>query len=158
MLTIVNRSNTRRLAWVKKKCSGKSSVKDLLIYATSCRILYIVGWGFLKDKTELYVDAYPVGLGAILAQRDNLNMPRIISFAFKGLTKTKGISSDTTFTDHETLEYIFEEKHQAGKLACCRGFTSAASRFLCEIHPGNWQHSRGYVHPPFDEAAVHHKC
>lgn len=97
-----------------------------------------------KDTTELYVDASAVGLGAVLVQRDNMNKPRIISFASKGLTKTERVYPQTqrealavvwavekfysylfgghftVFTDHKTLEYIYGGKHQEGKRACSR--------------------------------------
>lgn len=97
-----------------------------------------------KDKTELYVDASPVGLGAVLTQRNDEQNPRIISFASKGLTKTERVypqtqrealavvwavekfypylfgTQFTIFTDHKTLEYIYGGKHQQGKRACSR--------------------------------------
>lgn len=97
-----------------------------------------------KDETELYVDASPVGLGAVLTQRNSEGVPRIISFASKGLTKTERVYPQTQrealavvwavekfyhylfgihftiFTDHKTLEYIFGGKHQQAKRACSR--------------------------------------
>ena len=48
-----------------------------------------------KDSIELYVDASPVGLGAVLCQRNPTNIPRIISFASKVLTKTEKVSRQT---------------------------------------------------------------
>ncbi|XP_035914863.1 uncharacterized protein K02A2.6-like [Anopheles stephensi] len=97
-----------------------------------------------KDATDLYVDASPVGLGAVLTQRNSNNESRIISFASKGLTDTEKIHPQTrrealavvwavekfylylfgihftVYTDHKTLEYIFGGKHQEGKRACTR--------------------------------------
>lgn len=97
-----------------------------------------------KEETELYVDASPVGLGAVLVQRDATGMARIISFASKGLTASERIYPQTQrealavvwsvekfyfylfglhftiFTDHKTLEYIYGGKHQAGRRACSR--------------------------------------
>lgn len=97
-----------------------------------------------NDVTELYVDASPVGLGAVLVQKDSSNTPRIISFASKGLTSAERIYPQTQrealavvwavekfylylfglrfiiYTDHKTLEYIFEGKHRDGKRACSR--------------------------------------
>lgn len=97
-----------------------------------------------KDITELYVDASPVGLGAVLIQRDNANRPRIISFASKGLTNAERMYPQTQrealavvwaveryylylfglrftiFTDHKTLEYIFHGKYRDGRRACSR--------------------------------------
>ncbi|XP_055623626.1 uncharacterized protein K02A2.6-like [Toxorhynchites rutilus septentrionalis] len=97
-----------------------------------------------NDMTELYVDASPVGLGAVLTQRNGEQIPRIISFASKGLTKTERVYPQTqrealavvwavekfypylfgiqftVFTDHKTLDYIYGGKHQQGKRACSR--------------------------------------
>lgn len=97
-----------------------------------------------KDSIELYVDASPVGLGAVLCQRNPSNIPRIISFASKVLTKTERVypqtqrealavvwaverfylylfgTEFTIFSDHKSLEYIFEGKYQDGKRACSR--------------------------------------
>lgn len=96
------------------------------------------------DKTELYVDASPVGLGAVLTQKDSSDSPRIVCFASKGLTKAERIypqtqrealavvwavekfypylfgTKFTIFTDHKTLEFIYGGKHQHGKRACTR--------------------------------------
>ncbi|XP_055615229.1 uncharacterized protein K02A2.6-like [Toxorhynchites rutilus septentrionalis] len=97
-----------------------------------------------KDVTELYIDASPVGLGAVLVQRDPSSTPRIICFASKGLTPTERVYPQTQrealavvwaveklyfylfglhftiFTDHKTLEYIFGGKHQDGRRATTR--------------------------------------
>lgn len=97
-----------------------------------------------KDITELYVDASSVGLGSVLVQRDKLNVPRIISFASKGLTATERVYPQTQrealavvwavekfylylfglrftiFTDHKTLEYIYGGKYRDGRRACSR--------------------------------------
>lgn len=97
-----------------------------------------------KDKTELFVDASPVGLGAVLVQRDEKDCPRIISLASKSLTKPERVFPQTqreclavvwgverfylylfglhftVFTDHKTLEYLFMGKHQDGRRACSR--------------------------------------
>lgn len=96
-----------------------------------------------KDETNLYADASPVGLGAVLIQVKN-DQPRIISFASKSLTETERKYPQTQrealalvwaierfyfylfglhfklLTDHETLKFIFEGKHQNGKRACTR--------------------------------------
>ncbi|XP_062557365.1 uncharacterized protein LOC134222239 [Armigeres subalbatus] len=97
-----------------------------------------------NDETELFVDASPVGLGAVLTQRDKMNISRIISFASKGLTKVERIYPQTQrealavvwavekfypylfgmrftiYTGHKTLEYIYGGKHRDGKRACTR--------------------------------------
>ncbi|XP_055633382.1 uncharacterized protein K02A2.6-like [Toxorhynchites rutilus septentrionalis] len=95
------------------------------------------------DFTELYVDASPVGLDAVLVQRHK-GIPRIISFASKGLTAAERIYPQTQrealavvwavekfylylfglhftiFTDHKTLEFIYGNKHQEGRRALSR--------------------------------------
>lgn len=95
------------------------------------------------DITELYVDASPVGLGAVLVQRYQ-GTPRIISFASKGLTATERVYPQTQrealavvwavekfylylfglrftiFTDHKTLEFIYGNKHVEGRRALSR--------------------------------------
>lgn len=87
-----------------------------------------------KDVTEVYVDASPVGLGAVLVQRHQ-GIARIISFASKGLTAAERVYPQTQrealavvwavekfylylfglhftiFSDHKTLEFIYGNKH-----------------------------------------------
>lgn len=96
-----------------------------------------------KDETELYADASPWGLGAVLVQKKN-DVARIISYASKSLTKSERKLPQTQreamsvpwsverfhfylfglhftlYTDHKTLEFIFNGKHQTGKRACTR--------------------------------------
>lgn len=45
----------------------------------------ILGYYDVNDRTQLIVDASPVGLGAVLIQINNLG-PRKISFAIKSLS------------------------------------------------------------------------
>ncbi|XP_055596636.1 uncharacterized protein K02A2.6-like [Uranotaenia lowii] len=111
-----------------------------------------------EDSIELFVDASPVGLGAVLTQRNKQNVPRIISFASKGLTKAERVYPQTQrealavvwavekfyhflfgtvftiFTDHKTLEYIFGGKHQQGKRACSR-----AEGWALRLQPYNFK-------------------
>ncbi|XP_055585385.1 uncharacterized protein K02A2.6-like [Uranotaenia lowii] len=110
------------------------------------------------DTTELYVDASPVGLGAVLTQKDHKGVSRIISFASKGLTPAERVYPQTqrealavvwavekfylylfgleftVFTDHRTLEYIYEGKHQNGRRACSR-----AEGFALRLQPYNFR-------------------
>lgn len=89
----------------------------------------------MKDKTQLYADASPVGLGAVLVQF-SAGQPRIISYATKSLCETEMRYCQTekealalvwaverfhfhlfgrTFelvTDHKPLEVIFSPKKQ----------------------------------------------
>lgn len=92
-----------------------------------------LGFYNVKDKTQLYADASPVGLGAVLIQF-SAGQPRIISYASKSLSETEMRYCQTekealalvwaverfhfylygrTFelvTDHKPLEVIFSPK------------------------------------------------
>ncbi|XP_055527582.1 uncharacterized protein K02A2.6-like [Wyeomyia smithii] len=109
-----------------------------------CNNVRKLGFFDANDSTEVYVDASPVGLGAVLAQRDKNNVPRIICFASKGLTRAERVYPQTQrealavvwavkkfylylfglrftiFTDHKALEYIYGDKHRDGKRTCSR--------------------------------------
>ncbi|XP_039443104.1 uncharacterized protein K02A2.6-like [Culex pipiens pallens] len=134
-----------------------------------------------KDDIELYVDASPVGLGAVLTQRNQDNTPRIVSFASKGLTKAERVYPQTQrealavvwavekfysylfgtfftiYTDHKTLEYIYGGKHRDGKRACTRAEGWALRlqpyRFRMDHIPGssNISDILSRLCPPSDE-------
>lgn len=97
-----------------------------------------------SHETNLYVDASPVGLGAILSQSDLAGIKRIIACASKSLTETEkrypqtqkealsvvwaaerfrfyllGIKF-TIWTDGEANEYLFNEGHRLGKRSITR--------------------------------------
>lgn len=96
------------------------------------------------DETELYVDASPYGLGAVLVQFDKDHNPRVIACASKTLTCVEqkypqtqkealamvwGVEkfsmylmniSFTIRTDAEANEYIFGGLHRIGKRAVTR--------------------------------------
>lgn len=48
-----------------------------------------LGFFDIHDETELFVDASPIGLGAVLVQHNKEGIPRIISCASKALTETE---------------------------------------------------------------------
>ncbi|XP_049279570.1 uncharacterized protein K02A2.6-like [Anopheles funestus] len=171
-------------------CEQKSAFEDLQKELAST--VHRLGFFDPKDRTELYVDASPVGLGAVLTQRDNIDKARIISFASKGLTKTEKVYPQTqrealaivwavekfypylfgkhftVFTDHKTLEYIFNAKYQEGRRACSRAEawalrlqpydfsvvhipgTSNISDILSRLCPQSDK--------PFDETTDHYIC
>ncbi|XP_055542831.1 uncharacterized protein K02A2.6-like [Wyeomyia smithii] len=109
------------------------------------------------DITELYADASPVGLGAVLVQRDSGSTPRVISFASKGLSDAERIYPQTQrealavvwavekfylylfglkftiFSDHKALEYIFGGKYRDGRRACSR-----AEAWALRLQPYNF--------------------
>lgn len=110
-----------------------------------------------EDEIELYVDASPIGLGAILVQRNGDKTPRIITCASKVLSPTERrypqtqrealavvwgterfrfylLGRDfTIFTDAEANEFLFEEGHRIGK----RSITRAESWTL-RLQPFNF--------------------
>lgn len=93
----------------------------------------VLGYYSVNDKTQLYADASPVGLGAVLVQFKDLE-PRIISYASKSLSETEKRYCQTEkealalvwaverfhfylfgrhfelITDHKPLEVIFSPK------------------------------------------------
>lgn len=97
-----------------------------------------------EDRTELYVDASPVGLGAVLVQFDAAQNPRIIACASKALTLAEQRYPQTQKealaivwsverfsyyllskffiirTDSEANEYIFGESHRTSRRAVSR--------------------------------------
>lgn len=97
-----------------------------------------------KDRIELFVDASPVGLGAVLVQFNTDDTPRIIACASKALTTTEqryphtqkealavvwGVERFSSYllsktftirTDSEANEYIFNGSHRLGRRATTR--------------------------------------
>lgn len=103
-----------------------------------------LGYFKTSDRTEIFVDASAVGLGAVLIQFNDKGVPRIIACASKALTTTEqrypqthrealavvwGVErfayylSGRTFvirTDAEANQFIFGGKHRIGKRAVSR--------------------------------------
>lgn len=103
-----------------------------------------LGYFNKDDRTEIYVDASPYGLGAVLVQFDAKSVPRVIGCASKTLSETEqrypqtqrealamvwGIErfsmyllslNFTVRTDAESNEYIFGGLHRIGKRAVSR--------------------------------------
>lgn len=103
-----------------------------------------LGYFSSDDETDLFVDASPVGLGAVLVQYDKDGMPRIISCASKALTDTEkkypqtqkealaivwGVERFSFYlmsksfsirTDSEANEFIFGDGRKASKRAISR--------------------------------------
>lgn len=118
-----------------------------------------------NDKTELIVDASPIGLGAVLVQRDSNNKPRIIACASKALADSEkrypqthrealaiiwGVQRFQYFlygidfvikTDAEANKFLFGGEHQIGRRAISRAESWAIKlmpfRFEMEHIPGN---------------------
>ncbi|XP_058816573.1 uncharacterized protein K02A2.6-like [Topomyia yanbarensis] len=103
-----------------------------------------LGYFHPNHVTELYVDASPIGLGAVLIQFDEEEKPRIISCASKALSDTEKkypqtqkealamvwaverfafyltSKSFTIRTDSEANEFIFGNGHRSSKRAITR--------------------------------------
>lgn len=103
-----------------------------------------LGYYSPEDRTELFVDASPIGLGAILVQFNSQSVPRVIACASKSLTATEqrypqthkealavvwGVERFATYllsksfivrTDSEANEFIFNGKYRLGRRAVSR--------------------------------------
>lgn len=103
-----------------------------------------LGYFNREDATEVYVDASPYGLGAVLVQYDAESKPRIISCASKALTSAEkkyphtqkealamvwGVERFSVYllniqftirTDAQSNEFIFGGLHRIGKRAVSR--------------------------------------
>lgn len=103
-----------------------------------------LGYFRYKDETELYVDASPIGLGAVLIQYNDAKVPRIIGCASKTLSDTErkypqtqrealamvwGVERFSFYllnksfivrTDSEANKFIFGDGCRTGKRAITR--------------------------------------
>lgn len=117
------------------------------------------------DKTELIVDASPIGLGAVLVQYNEEGKPRIIACASKALAETEkrypqthrealaiiwGVQRFQYFlygiefiikTDAEANKFLFGEDHQIGRRAINRAESWAIKlmpfKFTMQHIPGD---------------------
>lgn len=82
--------NLRNLAKADNFYWGPEEEKEF-IYLKEEALKSISKLGYFndQDETELYVDASPIGLGAVLIQFNKDGIPRIISCASKALTETE---------------------------------------------------------------------
>lgn len=103
-----------------------------------------LGYSSRHDRTELYVDASPYGLGAVLVQFNEDSTPRIIACASKALSTAElkyphtqkealamvwGVERFSMYlmsisfvirTDAESNEFIFDGMHRIGKRSVSR--------------------------------------
>lgn len=49
----------------------------------------VLGYYSVKDRTQVYADASPVGLGAVLIQINEKGIWRVIAYASKSLSETE---------------------------------------------------------------------
>lgn len=126
--------------------------------SSSWKHIKTLGYYSRDDETELYVDASPHGLGAVLVQYDAKSKPRIISCASKALTvaekkypqtQKEALAmvwaverfsvyllniSFTIRTDAESNEFIFGGSHRIGKRAVSR-----AEAWALRLQPYNFK-------------------
>ncbi|XP_058820815.1 uncharacterized protein K02A2.6-like isoform X2 [Topomyia yanbarensis] len=129
------------------------------------KTIQILGYYNREDVTELFVDASPYGLGAVLVQFDSNVKPRVIACASKALSPTEmkyphtqkealvivwGVEKFATYlmsiqftirSDAQSNEFIFSGMHRIGKRAVSRAEAWALRlqpyNFKVERIPGN---------------------
>lgn len=111
---------------------------------TAWRKIKTLGYYSQADETELYVDASPHGLGAVLVQFDRNSNPRVIACASRSLSSAEekyphtqkealamvwGVERFSNYlmsitfkirTDAKSNEFIFGGKHRIGKRSVSR--------------------------------------
>lgn len=124
--------------------TDKEEAEFVKLQKSTLNMIKTLGYFSTTDRTELFVDASPVGLGAVLVQFDNANVPRIIACASKSLTVTEqkypqthrealavvwGVERFSFYltgrrftvrTDATANEFIYNCQHRIGKRAVSR--------------------------------------
>lgn len=91
------------LVWEEEQKQAFEMTKNKIVHST-------ITQGFFSntDATLLYTDASPEAVGAVLTQRNDLGVERIISFASKALTKTEKAYAQT---QREALGIVWGVEH-----------------------------------------------
>lgn len=132
-------ANSDRFYWTELEDNEFNYLQD-----NALKTIKVLGYYSPTDVTELYVDASPIGLGAVLVQYNSDNEPRIIACASKALTPTEqrypqtqrealgvvwGVERFCSYllgrsfvirTDAQANEFIFSTTHRLGKRAVTR--------------------------------------
>ncbi|XP_062711240.1 uncharacterized protein K02A2.6-like [Aedes albopictus] len=132
-------ATSERFYWTEKEEAEFSYLKN-----EAFKTIKRLGYYNPSDRIELFVDASPTGLGAVLVQYNASEQPRIIACASKVLTATEqrypqtqkealavvwGVERfnyyllTTSFvirTDAEANQYIFNTNHRLGRRAVTR--------------------------------------
>ena len=87
--------------WSKDQDTAFKELKNSLAKITT------LGYYDPKDRTQVYADASPVGLGTVLVQHDN-NGPRVIAFGNKSLTDCERRYCQT---EKEALALVWAVEH-----------------------------------------------
>lgn len=132
-------ANSESFYWTANEDEEFESLRNISAYA-----IKRLGYYSSQDRTELFVDASPIGLGAILVQFNSLSVPRVVACASKSLTATEqnypqthkealavvwGVERFATYllsksfivrTDSEANEFIYNGKFRLGRRAISR--------------------------------------
>lgn len=132
-------ANADHFYWTEREESEFNYLQDHAL-----KTIKVLGYYSPTDLTEIYVDASPIGLGAVLVQYNSDNEPRIIACASKALTPTEqrypqtqrealgvvwGVERFNSYllgrsfvirTDAQANEFIFSTTHRLGKRAITR--------------------------------------
>ncbi|XP_062538077.1 uncharacterized protein K02A2.6-like [Armigeres subalbatus] len=132
-------ANSKQFYWTELEDKEFNYLQD-----NALKTIKVLGYYSTTDDTELYVDASPIGLGAVLIQYDNDKVPRIIACASKSLTPTEqrypqtqrealgvvwGVERFSSYllgrsfvirTDAQANEFIFSTTHRLGRRAISR--------------------------------------
>lgn len=92
-----------KFRWEEEQETAFTALKKAIIDCTVTQ-----GYFSLEDKTEIYTDASPYAVGAVLTQTDSANNKRIISFASKSLTETEQRYAQT---QREALAVVWGVEH-----------------------------------------------
>lgn len=96
-------ANAKTFTWDTEQDEAFERVKQAISECTTTQ-----GFFSIDDKTELYTDASPSALGAVLVQIDESGVKRIISFASKALTETEKRYAQT---QREALAIVWACEH-----------------------------------------------
>lgn len=92
-----------KFKWAEEQAAAFKALKEKVVRCTVTQ-----GYFSLKDDIELYTDASPFAVGAVLVQVDETGKHRIISFASKALTETE---SNYAQTQREALAVVWAVEH-----------------------------------------------
>lgn len=96
-------SNASEFTWGAEQDLAFEEVKHAVAECTTT-----LGYFSMEDRTELYTDASPFALGAVLVQINNKGEKRIISFASKSLSPTERRYAQT---QREALGIVWACEH-----------------------------------------------
>lgn len=124
--------------------TDKEEIEFITLQKETLNHIKTLGFFSTTDRTELFVDASSIGLGAVLVQFNSANIPRIIACASKSLTSTEqrypqtqrealavvwGVERFSFYltgrqfivrTDATANEFIYNCQHRIGKRAVSR--------------------------------------